>query len=70
MIALIISAIIIAYVLLILAFWLGWEKSQPCLGDNIIQPTVSIIIAVRNEVKNITNLLADINFQSYPKHLL
>jgi len=70
MIALIISAIIIAYILLILAFWLGWEKSQPCQGDNIIQPTVSIIIAVRNEEKNITNLLADINFQSYPKHLL
>ena len=70
MIAIIISAIIIAYVLLILAFWLGWEKSQPCQRENITQPTVSIIIAVRNEEKNITNLLSDISNQSYPEHLI
>lgn len=70
MMALIISAIIIAYVLLILVFWLGWEKSQPCQAENINQQPVSIIIAVRNEEKNIVNLLTDISRQSYPGHLL
>lgn len=70
MIAIIISAIIIAYVLLILAFWLGWEKSQPCQQFSEKQPPVSIIIAVRNEEENIVNLLTDISEQSYPKQLL
>ncbi len=70
MIALIISAIIIAYVLLILVFWLGWEKSQPCQQFSEKQPPVSIIIAVRNEEENIVNLLTDISEQSYPKQLL
>ena len=70
MIAIIISAIIIAYVLLIMAFWIGWEKSPPCQGEKITQPRVSIIIAVRNEEKNITNLLSDISNQSYPEHLI
>ena len=52
-----------------MAFWLGWEKSQPCDGEKITLPTVSIIIAVRNEEKNIANLLSDISHQSYPEHL-
>ena len=70
MIAIIISAIIIAYILLILVFWLGWEKSPPCLPkENDLQP-VSIIIAIRNEEENIINLLTDISHQSYPEHLL
>jgi cellulose synthase/poly-beta-1,6-N-acetylglucosamine synthase-like glycosyltransferase len=51
-------------------FWLGWEKSQPCQAENINQQPVSIILAVRNEEKNIVNLLTDISRQSYPGHLL
>ncbi len=70
MIAISISAIIIAYVLLILVFWLGWEKSQPSVETNDNLLSVSIIIPVRNEAKNIGNLLADIGKQTYPKHLL
>ena len=70
MIAIIISAIIVAYVLLIMAFWLGWEKSQACQEDTISQQPVSIVIAVRNEEKNVVNLLTDISHQSYPEHLL
>ena len=70
MIAIIMSVIIIAYVLLIIAFWLGWEKSQPCRELSEEPPAVSIIIAVRNEEENIVNLLADISQQTYPLHLL
>jgi cellulose synthase/poly-beta-1,6-N-acetylglucosamine synthase-like glycosyltransferase len=51
-------------------FWLGWEKSQPCLAENINQPSVSIIIAVRNEEENIVNLLTDLSHQTYPERLL
>jgi poly-beta-1,6-N-acetyl-D-glucosamine synthase len=70
MIAIIISAIIIAYVLLILVFWLGWEKSLPCPHPEKVWQPVSIIIAVRNEAENIIDLLKDIEKQTYPKHLL
>jgi biofilm PGA synthesis N-glycosyltransferase PgaC len=70
MIVIIISAIIIAYVLIILLFWLGWEKSQPCVPNNINLQPVSIIIAVRNEEENIIKLLTDISRQSYPEQLL
>ena len=70
MIAIIISVFIIAYILLVLVFWLGWEKSQACLPLNIEQKRVSIIIAVRNEAENILNLLTDISNQSYPKELM
>jgi biofilm PGA synthesis N-glycosyltransferase PgaC len=70
MIAIIMSVIIIAYVLLIIAFWLGWEKSQPCRELSEEPPSVSIIIAVRNEEENIVSLLTDISQQAYPLQLL
>jgi cellulose synthase/poly-beta-1,6-N-acetylglucosamine synthase-like glycosyltransferase len=67
MVAIIISAVIIAYTLLILIFWLGWEKSLPCSPSGKIDHPVSIIIAIRNEAENIIKLLGDIESQSYPK---
>lgn len=70
MIAILISAVIIAYVFLILVFWLGWEKSLPCSHPEKVWQPVSIIMAVRNEAENIIDLLKDIESQTYPKRLL
>lgn len=70
MITIVISVIIIAYILLIITFWLGWEKSQPCRESSENHLTVSIIIAVRNEEENIINLLSDISQQLFPKNQL
>jgi poly-beta-1,6-N-acetyl-D-glucosamine synthase len=67
MVAIIISAVVIAYSLLILIFWLGWEKSLPCSQSGIVRQPVSIIIAIRNEAENIINLLGDLENQSYPQ---
>ena len=43
MFAILLTAIIIAYVMLIIVFWLGWEKSQACQELSEEQPAVSII---------------------------
>jgi len=70
MILILASAIIIGYIILILLFWFGWEKAQPCQNKNKRSEGVTIIIAVRNEAKNITNLLKDISEQTYPLDLI
>lgn len=68
MIVILFSSIILAYVLLIILFWLGWEKTQPCVGDSECDHVaISIVIAVRNESENIIGLLQDIERQSYNK---
>lgn len=70
MTTILISIIIIAYILLILVFWLGWEKAQPCPLVEDDQLSVSIVIALRNEEENIVDLLSDISAQNYPNELL
>ena len=69
MVAIFLSVVIMLYVLLVLIFWLGWEKAVPCIAAGSGFP-VTIVVAVRNEEDNIRQLLADIRQQAYPHDLL
>ena len=70
MTAILISIIIISYIILILIFWFGWEKAQPCPHNDADGIKVSIVFALRNEEENIADLLIDIGAQDYSKKLL
>jgi glycosyltransferase involved in cell wall biosynthesis len=70
MISIVISVIIVVYILLILIFWLGWEKALPCLLADNNELNVSIVVAVRNEEDNITDLINNIIKQKYSTELL
>lgn len=70
MISIAITVIILIYILLILIFWIGWEKAQPCPIIESELPGVTVVIAVRNEEKNIGHLLTDLARQDYPSSLL
>jgi biofilm PGA synthesis N-glycosyltransferase PgaC len=70
MVSILISIFIIAYVLLILVFWLGWEKVQPCPFNEVEELGVSIVLALRNEEDNISDLLNDISVQEYSNKLI
>lgn len=61
------ASIFIAYAILVLILWLGWERAEPYQDHENIYPSVSLVISLRNESDNILNLLDDIVSQSYPK---
>jgi cellulose synthase/poly-beta-1,6-N-acetylglucosamine synthase-like glycosyltransferase len=60
-----------AYSILIIYYWLGWQSTPQVLPQvkSLVTP-VSVIVAARNEEKNIGTLLNAIYRQTYPKHLL
>ncbi len=61
----------ISYYFLIVLFTWGWFKmKQGFVPEKIPQTKVSIVIAVRNEEKNIINLLEKLNNQNYQKELI
>ncbi len=63
---LIIFVFCLAYSILILYFTIGWIKAKKYVFDKTIPNVfISIVIAVRNEEKNIQNLLESINKQQY-----
>ena len=62
MISLLISMVIGLYLVLVIWFWLGWERIS-IYSVEYDELSVSIIIPVRNEAANIRNLLNDINDQ-------
>lgn len=62
MISLLISMVIGLYLVLVIWFWLGWERIS-IYSVEYDGLSVSIIIPVRNEAANIRNLLNDINDQ-------
>jgi cellulose synthase/poly-beta-1,6-N-acetylglucosamine synthase-like glycosyltransferase len=64
MMTLSISLVFGLYLILVIWFWLGWERISACTGELDGEVSVSIIIPVRNEAGNITNLLNDISAQS------
>ena len=70
MVSILISILIIAYVLLVLALWLGWERAQPFDDIGDFSEPVSVIIAARNESSNIIKLLKDIECQNYSIDLI
>lgn len=58
---------LLVYALYLLRFYTGLKKSSPDL--NYKKRTVSVVIAARNEEKNIGQLLTSLVNQSYPKEL-
>jgi len=69
MITVLVSSIVVIYLLLIIYFWLGWEKTQPSEVEDDAVLSLSVVIAVRDEENGITNLLKDLENQNYPKSL-
>ena len=63
--------IFILYAIFMLYFLTGLVRlrSRPRV-KNLENPTVSVIVAVRNEEENIRDLLKDLSNQSYPKNKL
>lgn len=60
--------ILLSYVIIISSFALGWHLIKPFKQKIIIDyPKTSIVVACRNEEKNIGNLLQSLSNQNYPK---
>lgn len=72
MILILISAIVfIGYALLITAITIGWIRLEGFKKtDSLPEVKVSIIVAARNEARNIEMLLNSLLAQYYPSHLL
>ncbi len=68
--AVFVAVVLILYLFLILLFWIGWERIVIHQSNESFIPKVSVIIAVRNEAKNIDRLLNDLNAQVYPSQNL
>ena len=66
MTGIILASIFIAYAILVLVLWLGWERAEPYHNPENIYLPVSLVIAVRNESENILNLVHDIEKQDFP----
>lgn len=61
----IILFILFLYSLLILRYCIGWKKNGAS-GTSHLTPTVSIIIALRNEQEQVIHLLSELKKQVYP----
>ncbi len=63
---------VVAYILLVFYCWLCWASLPVSAPSEISNAslTVSIVIVARNEASAIAHLLADIQAQNYPHHLL
>jgi cellulose synthase/poly-beta-1,6-N-acetylglucosamine synthase-like glycosyltransferase len=64
-------AVIILYLIILIVSWVGWQKT-PILDLKVIDESifVSIIVAARNEDKNLPYLISDLKLQTYPKSLM
>ena len=63
--------ILFFYAALVLCALYGWQKkSKEIIVTGNFQPTISIIIALRNELHNIPTLIASLNNLDYPQHLI
>lgn len=56
--------ILLLYIFLIVKYFFGWKKNKE--SDNNYTPSVSIVIAMRNEEKEVANLLLALKKQLYP----
>ena len=61
----IILFILLLYMLLISRYFIGWIKNS-ATGVSYFTPTVSIIIALRNEQEQVIHLLSELKKQVYP----
>ncbi len=70
LITILVLLLIGGYVLLILYFLLGWLRLKEYVPANTIPVTrVTVVVPVRNEEKNILNLLGNLRDQQYNKDL-
>lgn len=70
LITILVLLLIGGYVLLILYFLLGWLRLKEYVPGNAIPVTrVTVVVPVRNEEKNILNLLGNLRDQQYNKDL-
>jgi len=66
----IIIALLFLYSWLIIYYWLAWRSIPDYILPVLSSKTqISVIIAARNEEKNIGSLLQALQKQSYPKEL-
>ena len=57
--------ILLLYIFLVLGYAIGWAKTNT-ISSKRFSPSVSVVIALRNEEKNIANLLSNLQSQIYP----
>ena len=48
----------------------GWTSVKNCPAENFVLPTVTVVVACRNEEKSIVRLLRSLSQQNYPKEKL
>jgi cellulose synthase/poly-beta-1,6-N-acetylglucosamine synthase-like glycosyltransferase len=64
------SILSLAYLILLILFFISWKKIRFDKSAELIPSTfISVVVAVRNEEKNIAKLLEDLNAQTYPASL-
>lgn len=67
----IVLIICLLYVSLISAFIYGWIKTPIFIAtNNLPQTSISVIVAIRNEEENLSQIIDCLANQNYPKHLL
>ena len=69
MLEIIFLIIISGYLIISVAMVIGAKKTFPQLPDNLL-PAVSIVVAARNEEKNILSCLESLDNLIYPDHKL
>ena len=59
--------VLLLYVAMIIAFWVGWQRIPNFMPEKKLKqtPRVSLVICCRNEEQNLPSLLASISSQSY-----
>ena len=63
---LVIAFILLCYYCLLLMLWIGWQRSfRHTMPAAAAEHMISVVVAVRNEEKNITRLLNDLAAQQY-----
>ncbi|MGC8864955.1 MAG: glycosyltransferase [Bacteroidales bacterium] len=65
----IVLALMFPYLLAIMLIFRGWKRLKP-IQSFTFRPKVSIVVAARNEEKNLRQLLKDLQAQDYPSELL
>jgi biofilm PGA synthesis N-glycosyltransferase PgaC len=67
----IVELLALLYAILIMAYTFGWYRlKNSSLAHETVPQKVSVLLAARNEEKNISKLLCDLIQQHYPKQLL
>ena len=66
----IVTAFLLVYAFLIFYYWYHWEQLKSFSPYSTKPSTfLSVVIAARNEEKNLLTLLESLQLQSYPKHM-